>query len=113
MHKFPIPIAHEIHPAKPRSPLVHKAAIVLLGMSLAPLIAEGTSICFAQWSQVMGRNTEARTPVFDSLHEHFESGSQSFWGTVSPCFQHVPWSHHLVLGIGAVLMVLGIIMLKL
>jgi hypothetical protein len=113
MHKLPIPIAHDIHPAKPRWPLLHKVAIVLLGISLAPIIAEGTSICYAQWSQVMGRNTQARTPMLDSLHEHFESGSQSFWATVSPCFQRVPWSHHLVLAIGAILVIVGMMMLKL
>jgi hypothetical protein len=113
MHKLPIPIAHDIHPGKPRSPLLHRVAIVVIGISLAPLIAEGSSICYAQWSQVLGRNAEARTPLLDSLHESIDSGRVSFWGTVSPCFQRVPWSHHLVLAVGAVLMILGMAMLKL
>jgi hypothetical protein len=113
MNKLPIPIAHDIHPAKPRPPLLHKTAIVILGVALAPIIAEGTSILYAQWSQVMGRNTQARTPVLDSLHDHFEAGTHSFWGTVSPWFQHVPWSHHFVLAISVVLVILGMLMLKL
>ena len=113
MHKFPIPIAHDIHAAKPRRSLLRKAAIILLGISLAPLIAEGFSICFAQWSQVMGRNAEARTPVLDSLHEGLESGHHSFWATISPCFQRVPWSHRLVLAVGVICMIIGMMMLKL
>ena len=113
MHKFPIPIAHAIRPAKPRWSPMRTGAIVLLGVFLAPLIAEGVLICHAQWSQVLGRNTEARTPVFDSLHNGLEAGHQSVWGFISSYFQRVPWSHELVLATGAIVVVVGMLMLKL
>jgi hypothetical protein len=112
MHKAPIPIAPDIRPAKPRRPLLRKAAMVLVGISLAPLVAEGTSICYAQWSQVMGTNTEARTPVLDSLFDGLDSGRQSCSGTVSSVFQHTPWNHQIVLGVAVVLVIVGVGMLK-
>ena len=113
MHKFPIPIAHDIHPNKSRCSLLRTTAIIVIGIGLAPLLAEGFSICYAQWSQVMGRNAEARTPMLDSLHEGLESGHQSFWATISPWFERVPWNHGLVLAAGVICMVIGMLMLKL
>ena len=113
MHKFPIPIACENSPAKSRLSSLNKAGILLLGFSLAPLIAEGASICYAQWSQVIGRNATASTPVLDTLHEGITSGHRSFWSVISPCFDRVPWSHRAVLATGAVLMIVAIAMLKL
>ena len=113
MHKLPIPIAHDVHLGKPRRSILHRAAIVLLGIALAPLIAEVSSICFAQWSQVLGRNAEAESPVLDSLKEGLDSGRQSVSGTISSCFQRVPWNHNLVLAIGVIVVFLGMIMLKL
>jgi hypothetical protein len=112
MHKFPIPIAHDIRPPTFRWSLLRKAALVILGIAVAPLLAEGFSICYVQWSQVMGRNTEAETPVLDYLHEGLESGRHSFWGTISPCFQRVPWSHRLVLAVGVIVVIIGMIMLR-
>ncbi len=113
MHKLPIPIAHDIHVGKTQRPLLHKAAIILVGISLAPLVAEVGSICYAQWSQVLGRNAEAETPVLNSLGEGLDSGRQSVLGAISSCFQRVPWNHQLVLAVGAILMIIGMIMLKL
>ena len=113
MHKFPIPIACEGSPIHARSSTLRRVGILLLGFSLAPLIAEGASICYAQWSEVLGRNATANTPVLDTLHEGFESGHQSLWGAISPCFDRVPWSHRAVLITGVVLMIVAIAMLKL
>jgi hypothetical protein len=113
MHKFPIPIAHDIPPAKPRRSLLRASVIVLIGISLAPLIAEGTSICLAQWSRVMGRNADARTPVIDSLQDGIESSHRSFSNAVTAYFQRLPWSPRIVLGVGVILMMLAMMMLKL
>jgi hypothetical protein len=112
MHKFPIPIAHDVHRSKSRWSLLRNTALFVIGIGLAPLLAEGFSICFAQWSQVMGRNAEATTPLLDSLHEGLESGHQSFWATISPCFQRVPWNHRLVLAVGVICVIIGMMMLK-
>jgi hypothetical protein len=113
MHKFPIPIAHDVPQTRPGFSLLRSIAIVILGISLAPLIAEGCAVCHAQWCRVLGSNAEASTPLFDSLHEGVESGHRSFWDAITPCFQRVPWSPKLVLLIGVILMMLGMLMLKL
>jgi hypothetical protein len=113
MHKFPLPIAHDLHPTRRRWSVLRTCAIALLGLSLAPLLAEGTSIWFAQWSQVLGRNADARTPVIDSLHDGIESGHRSFSSAISSYFQRLPWSPKIVLLVGVILMMLGILMLKL
>lgn len=112
MHKFPLSIAHDLKPTRPRWSLIRTGGIVLLGISLAPLLAEGTSICFAQWSQVMGRNAESRTPVIDSLQDGLESGHRSFSNTIASYFQRLPWSPKVVLFVGVILMMLGMVMLK-
>jgi hypothetical protein len=112
MHKFPLSIAHDIRPAKPRWSALRVSALVLLGISLAPLIAEGTSICFAQWSQVMGRNAQARTPVIDSLQEGIETGHRSVSSSMGSYFQRLPWSPKIVLAVGVILMLLGMKILK-
>jgi hypothetical protein len=113
MHKFPIPIAHDIRPSRPRPSLLRTSAIILLGISLAPLVAEGTAICFAQWSRVMGTNAEATTPVIDTLHDGIDTGHRSLSNTVGSYFQRLPWSPKVVLGVGVVLMSLAMLMLKL
>jgi hypothetical protein len=112
MYKFPIPIAHDIRPTKPRCSLLRASATVLLGISLSPLIGEASSLCVAQWSRVMGRNVEVRTPVLDSVQDGIESGHRSFSGSISAYFQHLPWSPSIVLGVGAILMMLAMMMLK-
>jgi hypothetical protein len=112
MHKFPLPIAHDIRPAKPRWSVLRVFTIVLLGISLAPFIAEGTSICYAQWLQVMGRNAQARTPVIDSVHNALESAHRASSTAIGGYFQRLPWSPKLVLLVGVVVMMLGMKILK-
>jgi hypothetical protein len=113
MHKFPIPIAHDIRPVISKWPLRRTAVIVFLGLSLAPLVAEGTSFCYAQWCQVMGRNVQARTPVFDTMYDGLDSGQRSCWHALSSYFQHLPWNPKVVLAIGVILMILAMTMLRL
>jgi hypothetical protein len=113
MHKLPISIAHDIRPHRSGWSLVRKGAIVVLGIALAPLFSEGFSICYAQWSRVMGRNTEVETPMLNYLQEGLESGHHSFWETISPCFQRVPWSHRMVLAVGVIVVIIGMTMLRL
>ena len=113
MHKFPIPIAHEAPPTRARLRLLRSSAIVILGVSLAPLIAEVCAVCHAQWCEVLGSNAQASTPLLNSLHDGVDSGHRSFWDAITPYFQRVPWSPKLVLLIGGILMIVGMRILKL
>ena len=112
MHKFPIPIAHDVPPSDPAS--VCSARLPSsFWESLWPRSSPRAAICHAQWCQVLGTNVEASTPLLDSLHQGVDSGHRSFWDAITPCFQRVPWSPKLVLLIGVILMMLGMLMLKL
>jgi hypothetical protein len=113
MHKCQIPIADHHSSSGRKSKPLRTASIVLLGFLLVPLVAEGAWFCFAQWCQIMGKNTDAKTPMLDALNEHVQSAHESFWDGVAPWFQYLPWNPTVVLSIGAVLMAFAIRMLKL
>jgi hypothetical protein len=113
MHKCPIPIADDLPSSRRKSKPLRTASFVLLGFLLAPLVVEGTWFCFAQWSQIMGKNTDAKTPMLDALHEHVQTAHESFWDGLTPWFQYLPWDPTVVLSIAAVLMAFAIRMLKL
>jgi len=112
MHKFPIPIADQISPERRRSKVLRTASIVLLGLVLAAPVQEGVSLCIGQWRQVLGTNTEVRTPILDSVHDGLQDAHQSVWSSVSAQFERVPWAPRFVLTVAAVVVVLGIVMLK-
>ena len=112
MYKFPIPIAHDVAPPSRWRRLRRSAAIAVLGLAIAPLVYEALAMCHAQWCQVLGRNAQARTPVFDSLSDGVSTGHRSFWDTIGPYFQHVPWNPKIVFAVAAVVMVLAMTMLK-
>jgi hypothetical protein len=112
MHKFPIPIATD-PPPRPKYRRLRSLAIVVLGISLAPLIVEACTICHAQWCQVLGRNARADTPVLDAVQSGIESGHRSVEGAFSPYFQRLPWNPKLVFGVGVILMIIAMFMLKL
>jgi len=112
MHKFPIPIADDIIPERRRSKGLRTASIVLLGLVLAAPVEEGVSLCIGQWREVMGTNNEVRTPILDSVHDGLQDAHQSVWNCITPQFQRVPWSPRVVLTVAAVVVVLGIVMLK-
>ena len=113
MHKLSIPIAQDTPPRRRRWSLLRSAAIFVLGISLAPLISEGATLCYSQWCEVMGKNVKVHTPLFDSLRDGLESGHSSFWNSISSFYRRVPWSPMIVLPIGVILMILAMSMLRL
>jgi len=88
------------------------ACIVVLGLLLAVPVEEGVSLCIGQWRQVMGTETEVRTPILDSVGDGLQAAHQSMSNWLSPQFQRVPWNPAYVLPIAAVVTVLGMIMLR-
>jgi len=113
MHKFPIPIAHDMSGHRPAPKLMRMTFIVLLGLALAPPVEEGGSLCVGQWCEVMGQNTEVRTPILDSAQEGLQFAHRALWSWMSPQFQRLPWNPSYVLPIAAVVMALGMMMLRL
>ncbi len=39
----------------------------MIGVILAPLVIECAVLCHAQWSAILGKSTNARTPILDSI----------------------------------------------
>ena len=56
MHKFPIPIAHDIHPNKSRWSLLRNTAIIVLGIASGP--ADLRRILDLRRTMVSGDGTE-------------------------------------------------------
>jgi len=112
MPKIPTYNAHAARPEGLRSKLIRSACLVAVGLVLAVPIKEVVSLSIGQWCEVMGKNTEVRTPVLDSVNDGVQSTHQSVGTWMSEQFQRVPWDPGLVLPIAAVVMVLGILMLK-
>ena len=113
MHKFPIPIAHDIQPGK--TPMVpaahgrHRSSGHLAG----PARRRGLVI----WLRAMVPGAWDGTPRRErrcSIRCTTVSSRAivPFWNAVSSCFQRVPWNPTVVLVIGVILMMLGMMMLK-
>ncbi len=112
MHKFPLQIAHDMSPSRPRAKLWRLVAIFGLGLALSPLVAEGVSISYAQWCEVLGRNNQSRTPILDSVKETAVTTHRTAWESINPQFQRLPWNPTVVVAVGAVLMFLAMQMLR-
>jgi hypothetical protein len=112
MHKFPMPIAHDVGPARRGAKLARALALVTLGLLLAPLVAEGTSYCLAQWREVLGENSEAKTPILDSIADSAEESHKSVEEFFDLYFHRLPWDPRIVFAVGAIIVVLGMKMLR-
>jgi hypothetical protein len=113
MHKFPIPIAHDISPARHGSNALRTTCIIALGFVLAGPIEEAGAVCVGQWCQLMGTNIEIRTPILDLVNDNLETANSSVWSWLSPQFHRLPWKPSYVLPVAAVIMVVGTLMLRL
>jgi hypothetical protein len=112
MHKFPLPIAHDAGPKRPRAKLIWSLSLVGLGLLLAPFVAEGTALCVAQWRQVLGENSEAKTPILNSVADSAEATHRSFWDCIDYYFHCLPWDETIVFSVAAIIVFLGVAMLR-
>jgi hypothetical protein len=84
-----------------------------MGLCLAPLVAEGASICLSQWREVLGQNAEVKTPILDAVADGAQETRRSMWESIDFYFHHLPWDPRIVLSVGAIVMLVGMVMLKL
>ena len=113
MVKNPITLAPDLRPDRRTSKVLPIAAIFVLAPLLAPMILEAASLCHAQWSAALGNPARVRTPILDSIEEEIESVRDDLWSAISARFQRVPWNPKIVLPIAAVIMAVGMAMLRL
>ncbi len=113
MAKNTIPLAPNIQPDRPKYRMLPIASIFVMAPVLAPLIMEAVSLCYGQWSEILGQPVTIRTPILDALSERIESVREDLWYHVSSRFQRVPWNPKVVLPVIALVMVVAIVMLRL
>jgi hypothetical protein len=112
MFKQSIPIAHEIKPTPTKSIRTWIIFIVGLGAILAPLVVEGTAICYAQWCEIMGKEIEARTPIIDSIAAALQSAHDLVADSLGPTFQSTIHNPNVALPVASVLLVVAMAMLR-
>ncbi len=112
MRKVAVPLDREISPKRRRSKVLQLAVVVVLGLLLAIPGVEGAAVCIGKWREVLGTNTEVRTPILDSISAELQAAHDSMSNWIHPHFQRLPWNPSYVLPIAAVVTVLGMGMLK-
>ncbi|GAC1335945.1 MAG: hypothetical protein NVSMB14_03500 [Isosphaeraceae bacterium] len=84
---------------------------IVLGLILTPLIYDGTKICLARWQSMYGPAVEFETPAIDALTSTFHALYSATRDQTSEPFRNVPWSPPHVLGIAAVWVACGSMLL--
>jgi hypothetical protein len=112
MRKLALQLGHDFQEEKKRSKLPGIFMAIFLVIGLGPLLMEGTSLCLANWKELMGVSASVKTPVLDSVQENMESMQQAFWSEVTPFFRKLPWEPKMVLPAAALVMAVAMLMLR-
>ena len=113
MAKNLITLAPDLRPDRHRSKVLPLASIFILAPLIAPMVMEVAALCHAQWCAALGASADVRTPILDSIQERIESVRDDLWSVLSARFQRVPWNPKVVLPLAAVIMAVGMVMLRL
>ncbi len=112
MFKQAIPIAYEVKPTNSRSIRPWIIATLAAGAILAPLAAEGTAICYAQWRELMGNSTDVRTPIIDSIGSGIQNARDLLSESVGPTLQRTIRDPTLALPVASALIVVAMAVLR-
>ncbi len=112
MFKQAIPIDHDVKPTRFTSRLPWIISIVAVGAVLAPLAAEGAASCYAQWCEIMGKSTEVKTPIIDSIASGLEHARDLLADSLGSAFEVTLRDPAVALPFAAVLLVLAMSMMK-
>jgi hypothetical protein len=100
----------EVPRRRSRFPAVFLTLLFLFG--LGPLVLEGSAICLSNWKEVMGVSASVQTPALDHLQDQLHLMSESFWLTVNPYLQQVPWEPKAVLPTAALVTAAAMLMIR-
>jgi hypothetical protein len=112
MRKLALQLGHDFQEEKKRSKLPGIFLVIILVIGFAPLLMEGTSLCLANWREMMGVSASVKTPALDSVQENLETMQQAFWSEVTPYFRRLPWEPRMVLPASALVMAVAMLMLR-
>jgi hypothetical protein len=112
MPKMPIPTTPSV-PNDPRPRRLPRGLWnCILAAVLAPILWEGTAVCYSQWCEVMGYPREVHTPILETAHQILESTQASLRESIELQFQEAYVDPKIVLLFAGVLVVLAMMMLK-
>jgi hypothetical protein len=112
MFKKAVPIANEIKPTQSKSIRPRIIFVVSVVVILVPLAAEGAAICYAQWRGIMGKSTEARTPILDSMGSGFQHARDLLADSLGSPFHGAIHDPNLALPVAAGFLVVAMAMLR-
>jgi hypothetical protein len=112
MFKPSMMLADEIEPPRSQPMRLRLIFLIALGVFLVPLAVETTEICYSQWCEVLGRASEVRTPIIDSIAQDLRDAHDSLADCVGPRWHAAICDPSIALPVSSVLIVLAIAMLR-
>jgi hypothetical protein len=112
MFKTSIMLADEIEPPRSQPMRPRRIFLIALGLFLVPLAVETAAICYSQWCEVLGRASELRTPIIDSITQGLGDAHDSLADCVGPRWHAAIRNPSIALPVSSVLVVLAIAMLR-
>jgi hypothetical protein len=112
MFKPSILLVDQIEP--PRSNAMRLRYVFLLAVIVifVPLAVEAVAICCSQWCEVMGRTSEVRTPMIDSIEQGLQDARESLAESVGPTWHTAIRDPSIALPVSSVLIVVAMAMLR-
>ncbi len=99
-------------PRPARSPKRRAVLAILVGLTLGPLIFEGSALCVCWWRSMYGQVITAETPVLDVMDRGVQTVSRAMRLSTSRVFQNVPWKPSLVIPLACAWALGGCLLLR-
>jgi hypothetical protein len=112
MAKNFIPIAYDIHAARPKSSRWRIGAIFVLAVIIVPVVVESAALCYGQWCSITGRSTRVSTPIIDTVSSVFHDTRDAFEDLLSPSVTRVFREPGMAIPVALVLIVCGMMLLR-
>jgi hypothetical protein len=112
MSKYPIPIAHDIRPARPKRKLPRVVRLLAFCLLIGPIAAEAAVLCYAQWCDVVGRRLTVHTPIIDWLGDCLQNAHGLYFDEIAPGFHQSARDPSIALPLAVVFLFLAMLMLK-
>jgi hypothetical protein len=87
-------------------------AFLICVMLSAPLLYEGTLMCYGHWMEALGRPVDVRTPMLDRISDQIETARSDSSRAMNSYFAHAAVDPKALFVVGMVILVLAGLMLR-
>ncbi len=112
MFKPSIMLVDQIEPRRSSAVRLRYAFLLAVIVVLVPLAVEAASICYSQWCEVLGRASDVRTPVIDSIGQGLLDARESLAESFGPTWHSAIRDPSIALPVCSVLIVAAMTMLR-